>query len=61
MSIGNRCTGSNCSSNQSEVIAGATTAAVLLSLILTATVVVVGIAVSISRRRKKLHRVEICM
>ena len=53
-----RCTGSNCSSTQLEVIAGATTAAVL---ILIAIVVVIGVVVGVSRRKKKLCRVEISM
>ena len=44
VSIGTRCTGSNCSSTPSEVIAGATSAAVLFALILTAIVVVTGVA-----------------
>ena len=61
VSIGASCTGSNCSRNPSEVIAGATTAAVLLALILTAIVVVIGVAVGVSRRKKKLQRVEISM
>ena len=58
MSIGTRCTGSNCT--PSEVIAGATTAAVL-ALILIAIVVVIGVLVGVSRRKKKLHRVELSM
>ena len=55
-----RCTGRNCSSTQLEVIAGPTTAAVL---ILIAIVVVIGVVVGVgvSRRKKKLHRVEISM
>ena len=44
-----------------EVIAGATTAAVLLALILTAIVVVIGVLVGVNRRKKKLRRVEISM
>ena len=48
-------------STLSEVIAGATTAAVLLTLILTAIVVVIGVVVGVSRRKKKLRRVELSM